>query len=239
MSNILVSTIVRNREATIPSWHSQIKDLVTQDPDNNYYLSVYENDSEDKSIELIKSLDYSFFKDHVILTEKLHTEYFASVQSFQRVDNLAKARNQSIYKSGFLNKCDYVLSVEPDSEYIAMEALEHVISQKNYDVISGMSVCHNLEWPPLYDSWATRKTKHDESWDFSIALEGLIPVWSTFNCFCMYNAEPFKNNITFSGFNKRLDRPDCDTTVVCERFRSNGYNKIYMNCNFKIIHFMN
>jgi len=273
MSNILVSTIVRNREHTLPQWFTQIRNLVLEDPNNNYYLSIYENDSEDSSLELIKSFDYSFAKNYSVITEKLGTPWFGCeknniqlVNEFyysdevlimslkDRVNMLANARNKSIYECGFLDDCDYVLSIEPDIRYTPSEALQHIIhNMKNYDILSGRSMSElrpgdrfnalqnkdtkESDWHLLlYDSWATRRRKPEQMWHFDVELEGMMPVWSTYNCFCMYNADPFKKRITFSGFNARLDKWDCDTSVVCEEFRSHGYNNIYMDCDFRVGH---
>lgn len=299
MSNILISTIVRNRESTLPLWLTQIRNLVSEDPSNNYYLSIYENDSEDGSLELIKSFDYSFAKNYSVITEKLGTPQWHAHKEGQktwkgegkevidgygdshpfwrnkfyyldgvfimstkdRVDMLANARNKSIYECGFLEDCDYVLSIEPDIRYTPSEALQHIIlpfahnkNNKNYDILSGRSMSelrpgdrfnasgNSSNTAPsdwhflLYDSWATRRTKPQQEWDFDVDLEGIMPVWSTYNCFCMYNAAPFKRRITFSGFNARLNKWDCDTSVVCEGFRSHGYNNIYMDCNFRVGH---
>jgi len=64
MKTILISTIVRNRGKTLHKWHSQIKDLVSKDKKNKYYLSVYENDSTDDS----KDIEVSSSERDVLIT---------------------------------------------------------------------------------------------------------------------------------------------------------------------------
>ena len=239
MSAILISTIVRDREASLGLWYNQLKELVQSDPSNKYFLSVYENDSTDSSLDILNSFNYSFFEDSLITSETLSTETYGSVRDGDRVNNLARARNKTIDEFNSLNDIDFVLCVEPDVKFSAKKSITSVINLMDsgeYDVLSGMSFLKYTDFPPLYDNWATRKSPHDDGWDFSVSLEGMVPVWSTFNCFCIYKSEPFKNKIRFSGFNKRVGAYDCDTTVICENFRSEGYNNIYMNCDFKVEH---
>jgi len=221
--------------------------LVCLDEHNQYYLSIYENDSEDSSAALLHSFDYSFCKDYSLKCETLDTKYYTfpfedygteagHLSKVDRVKNLGAARNKSIFECGFLEKVDYVLCVEPDIKYAPQKALPTIINNQHYDIISAKSIftSTHYKWYPLYDGWATRKTEHEESWDFSISLDGMIPVWSTFNCFCMYKSLPFKQGAAFGGFNKRLDKPDCDTAVICEEFRALGYPNIVMNCEFDV-----
>jgi len=248
MSNILISTIVRNRGETLRGWHDQLESLVCLDEHNQYYLSIYENDSEDNSVALLNSFDYSFCKDYCLKSETLNTKYYyppfedygteqGHFSKVDRVNNLAAARNKSIFECGFLGDTDYVLCIEPDIKYSPQESLPSVINKQHYDIISAKSIFTSTRYEshPLYDGWATRKTEHEESWDFSISLEGMIPVWSTFNCFCMYKSLPFKQGAAFGGFNKRLDKPDCDTAVICEEFRALGYHNMVMNCEFEVL----
>ena len=39
-----------------------------------FYFSAYENDSTDNTSEILKNLDWSFFKDFSIVTEKIKTK---------------------------------------------------------------------------------------------------------------------------------------------------------------------
>ena len=197
---------------------------------------------------MLNSFDYSFCKDYCLKSETLNTKYYyppfedygteqGHFSKVDRVNNLAAARNKSIFECGFLGDTDYVLCIEPDIKYSPQESLPSVINKQHYDIISAKSIFTSTRYEshPLYDGWATRKTEHEESWDFSISLEGMIPVWSTFNCFCMYKSLPFKQGAAFGGFNKRLDKPDCDTAVICEEFRALGYHNMVMNCEFEVL----
>lgn len=232
MKRILISTIVRNRETRLDTWYNQIKKLVLTDTDNKYYLSVYENDSTDNSKEILKSFDFSFFEDFSIQTENLGTTYYNSIQSNDRVLNLALARNKTIFAKDFIKKCSSVLSIEPDIVYDVDLVIKEIIDS-DHDIISAISIQGSVI---PYDGWATRKTAHEEYWDYSIELKDKINVWSTFNCLCLYNIEPFLIGCTFGGFNLRLKKYDCDTTVICENFRSLGYNDIVLNCNVAVNH---
>jgi len=89
-----------------------------------------------------------------------------------------------------------------------------------------------------YDTWATRRDNVEESGE-RFADWQVNPVrefYSTFNAVVVYNAEPIKNGISFGWFNKRLNKFDCDTVVICENFREAGYNKIYINQHLACFH---
>ena len=119
MSAILISTIVRDREASLGLWYNQLKELVQRDPSNKYFLSVYENDSTDSSLDILNSFNYSFFEDSLITSETLSTETYGSVRDGDRVNNLARARNKTIDEFNSLNDIDFVLCVEPDVKFSA------------------------------------------------------------------------------------------------------------------------
>lgn len=75
-------------------------------------------------------------------------------------------------------------------------------------------------------------------------------LWSTFNCFCVYRAAPFAAGLRWGYINTRFNPSgiyvddgdhgsgwvDCDTAVMCERFRAAGYGGIYLNTNCLIRH---
>ena len=237
MKNILISTIVRDRANFLHNWISQLDKICESRPEINFYLSVYENDSVDDSKSILKSIDYSNFKDVSVVTEDLRTPYFESVQSAERVKLLAEARNKTLFENNFLQKCDWVISVEPDVKYEINDILR-IIDNDDYDILSGRSrhFYTPVESQTMYDDWATRKDSSARYWISNVDFDRLMEVWSTYNCFCKYNAEPIKNNVGFSGFNDRIQSHDCDTAVICENFRKEGYTKIALDGTVNVLH---
>lgn len=236
---ILICSIVRDRARYLNLWLNQINMMIDRCPNYEFFLSVYENDSVDGSSKILKSLDFSKFKDFFIKSENLNTPSFGSVKDDHRVCLLAEARNKAIYECNFLDYCDEVLFIEPDIDYDPSE-LSNIITDHSCDILSAKSRhIHNVMPHEIYDNWASRFTEKDESWLTGAAVEGFpkrVEVWSTFNCFCKYNAEPIKNKISFSGFNKRLNKYDCDTAVICENFREAGYDKIVLDGRYSVFH---
>jgi len=239
---ILISTIVRDEAKFLDMWYFHVKKLVESNSQNfEFFLSVYENDSKDGSFEKLSSFDYSFFGRHRLTSERLSVPYFIGGMHPMRTQILAYARNSSIYGFYFLKEMDFVLSIETDVRYDAEKAklilCDHeAVYGKKFDILTGFSHHPNLP-NNIYDSWGTRKTNNVEACDESHDSKGIEPLWSVFNCFALYNAEPIKRGISFGGFNNRLNKPDCDTAVICENFRANGHNEIYWNADFKVEHY--
>lgn len=223
--NFLICTIVRNRAQRLPMWESQLSELTKMRPDDSFELSVYENDSDDDSLATLMSFGYEGFDAVRIKTETLNTPYFGSVQDSERVRLLANARNQCLDYHN-LKKFDKIIFVEPDVEYKIPEVLE--IINLDADIASGKTVTFGSDI--VYDTWATRLNWLDKEWDNTYTGSGWIKVWSTFNGFCVYNAEPFYlHNARFSG-------GDCDTVQICKEFQNLGYSDVYFNMDIEILH---
>jgi hypothetical protein len=168
---------------------------------------------------------------------------------------------------------DKIAYIDPDVSYDSAWCKELIIGRHpnqaglgDLDIYSGYSIrseSHPKESIFLYDTCVTRKNENDATWNFSEndniwRLKSLVKthfdnfdnnclhsIWSTFNCFCVYNAKPFANGLRWNYINKRLNTGqkqmgdgwlDADTAVICEDFRANGYNKIYLNTNCLIRH---
>jgi hypothetical protein len=238
--NVLICSIIRNESKFLDKWYEQIRRTVKSMPEVTFSLSIYENDSTDDSAVRIAGYDWSFLSSYVRTSAKLNCPYFIGGKTPARTEILAFCRNQTMYNSPFLGMMDYILFVEPDTEY-SHETVEKIINhEKHYgqklDVFCGKSVHPNSD--NIYDSWGTRKTPNQTDWkDEDGQTAGFEPMWSVFNCLVLYNAEPIKKGFTFGGVNNRLNIPDCDTVVICENFRANGYDKIYWDTNLKVQHF--
>jgi len=143
---VLIYSIVRNIESKFDQYHLQIKKIVNSFPEYDFYFSVYENDSSDKTKQLLYSTDWSFFKGSSVITENLNTEFFGSVKDATRVENLSNARNKAIVAGGFIDQVDYVLMVEGDLRFdikSVKELLNFKTIKPNFDMVSAVSIRKN------------------------------------------------------------------------------------------------
>lgn len=232
----LISTIVRNRGIHIPLWCDQLIALTNLNPDHVFDLFVFENDSTDNTkqvLNLVKKRLRPYFSTLSIEIEDRGWPYFGSIKAEERVMYLAKARNQTLEKADELiglNQYDKVICIEPDVSYFP--TLLNSLLHADDDIASGYSIL-----PPglgvedwIYDSWATRVNAGDSEYQGPKVSElpDRLPVASTFNCFCVYKAEPFAAGLRFSDINPYTYSWDCDTTNICYSFTQLGHNNIGM-----------
>lgn len=230
--NVLVYSIIRNSANNINRFHSQLLKIVKNNPDYNFYLSIYENDSTDQTKQQLFLKDWSFFKGVSIVIENIGTEYFESVKSAQRVENLSKARNKAIEAGGFLDNMDYVLMIEGDVLYTlehAQQLLNFKNKEPNFDIVSTISLRKNGKH---YDWWATRTgpeynpNKSEIDPDYQSKQYGKY--YSTSNGLCLYKAKAFKEGVRHHWINKVTKEFDCEMVVLCQGFHEKGYNNIYI-----------
>lgn len=213
-------------------------------------------------------------------TDKLGTHQYGSVWSVDRLCNLANARQKCLDQVGAatLATFDKIAYVEVDTTYDPVWLSELILAKHPLaaglgepDIYSGWSLRskkHPKESVYLYDTCATRQTKDHTEWRFDLAdtwraaslvktdlgklyhNNCLHSVWSTFNCFCVYNAKPFIEGARWGYVNTRLNTGqeyihdgdygsgwlECDTVQICEEFRKRYYNKIYLNTNCLVRH---
>lgn len=247
MKKVLISTIMRDCESTIHNYYGLLKSL-TATKDINFYLSLYENDSIDKTREIIKSLDWSFV-DNKFCFENLGTKKFDSIISEERVVNLANARNKTIDQAGeFLKESDFVFSLEPDISYKVQDIYELINHESKFgfkcDLLTpivgcsrggGSLISENLRF---YDTWAFRVDPSEKNGNIfpNFKEDPLQIVWSTYCCAALYNADVFRKGIRFSGYNARFRSFDCDTAVICDIMHENGFNKIIVDQSKVVIH---
>lgn len=206
------------------------------------------------------------FNNNFVLTTDLNTPKYGSVAEENRVKLLSLYRNQVLDQVKDLSIYDKIIWIESDIFYIPEQVVNLIDSQFdvysgislrcNYESLKNYNFnCHrwleNLYSKPFdgwlhgcRDGWATRiKPEHliepisgDEYLNYFEKEQQNIPFYSTYNSFCVYNAEPFVKGVRFDYINKRYNRFDCDTYVICEELNNLGYNKIYINKDIKILH---
>lgn len=212
-------------------------------------------------------------------SETLGTERYGSVWNVNRLRNLANARQRCLDQVGDLSAFSKVAFIEPDVTHNPSWTKELILARHprvaglgEPDIYTGWSL--RSEKNPkesifLFDTSTTRATANDTCWDVNEVngtwrgktviptdLGGydsmcLHPVWSTFNCFCVYNAEPFKRGHKWTYWNRRINpgsgmvvpHPDggtayleADTAAICETFHQYDFNKVFLNTNCLIRH---
>lgn len=256
---ILICSILRNNERRMSRFFDQIYAFVDRlGGQHEFWISLYENDSHDRTPELLASADYSRFKDHSVMTEVLGTPAFGSVVAEERVKNLAIARNKALTAKDFYRQVDHVLFIDCDiiydADFIPTLVDYSSIGLPRVDAYSGFSVVprepheHNIEadmflpakpngLPTIsrryrvYDTWGSRRTDKEEwgTWRPDAKQFQVGMFWATYNSICLYNAKPFQDGIRFDHMNERLGKFDLEVAVVCEKFRAAGYDQIYVN----------
>jgi hypothetical protein len=236
---ILLYTIIRNENKYVNSYHNKLMQIVKTFPQFEFYLSIYENDSNDGTKEKLASKDWSLFSGVSLVSEDLDTEYFRSVKAEDRVRNLSIARNKAIEAGGFLDIVDYVMMVEADVEF-DMDTVAKILNFKNvvpgFDIVSGFTIRNRR----LYDQWATRKQPlYDENVypiDKDYRMKSYDKYYSTSNGICLYRAEPFREGIRHGWINKVSNEFDCEMVVLCQNFHEKGYDNIYIIHDAEIYH---
>ena len=237
--SVLIYSIIRNEAKFFDRYHSQLQKIVQTFPNYDFYLSIYENDSNDGTKQKIFTKDWSFFKGVSIISENINTRDYGPTKDADRVMNLSIARNKAIEANDMLNKVDYIMMIESDFRF-NMNTVQQILNFKtlepDFDIVSAISIRNGN----LYDAWATRKDP--------VFVKG-VPVlspnykqkpydkyYSTSNGICLYRAKPFQEGVRYGWINTVTGEADCDTVVVCQNFIEKGYDNIYILHNAEAYH---
>lgn len=234
---------MRDVAKCLPEYYSQLSNLCeTLSSDYNIFLSIYENDSKDNTVDILRQLDFSFVDRVEIQTKTLNTKHYRSDAIEDRVKNLASARMECINVSNkeLINKADNLLWIEADIAYNPSDVIKLLDWNRNmpfYDIVSMISVKTRTNM--CRDIWATRKTINENPYGNVYPNWKLTPYEkysSTFNGICLYKTEPIKNGASFHWYSEELGHFDCDTAVICEQFRKMGHGNIYIDHRLRNIH---
>lgn len=254
---ILFCSLVRSKEKFLVDWHARIKEIKSLRPDWTLNVSLYENDSEDNSKEVLRNLDWSFCDWYKLTSEDLNRKYFIGGER-ERIMRLSAYRNICIWQFGDLDLVDRIIMNDVDCGFDPKEAVEIIEESLNWDVYSFASR-DTRTGDSFYDRWATRLDSGETFWgDHEYDLNGDNPVYVTGNGFTCYNPEPFRCGFTFGYVNHRgqpyyehtdpddpldvdaqergLKPHDVENAVVCENFRVLGFGKMAFNGKYNTMH---
>jgi hypothetical protein len=236
---ILIYTIIRNRSSFVNKFYNQIKDIVNTFQDKyDFYLSIYENDSDDSTKEKIFRQDWSFLSGVSIVSENINTKYFESVKDGERVKNLALARNKAIEAGGFLDKSDYVMMIESDINF-DISSVEKLLNFKNIEPDFHIASTISIRNRRLYDWWATRKQpEYIDKYPLEDGYKkkDYDKYYSTSNGICLYRSKPFRDGVRYHWTNTVTGEADCEMVVICQLFKQYGYDNVYILHNAEIYH---
>lgn len=273
MKRILICSIIRDTEKFLPQWYENIAKL--QALCGKEYIidiSTFENDSKDNSNEYIESLksEHKIF-DWYHTSKAYNALKHGSVWDIERMFGLALYRNHCLEQVD-LNKYDKVAFIETDISYdpywcqeliLARHPSQAKINPHIYSAWSLRSESNPKESMFLYDTCASRQYSSDIMWNFKNEdkwrNESLIrtdlgqpddnclhKAYSTFNCFCVYDATPIKNGARFAAYNSRINASnvplnkqqylECDTVTMCEKFHDLGLHNVLINLNCIVRH---
>jgi glycosyltransferase involved in cell wall biosynthesis len=230
---VLIYSIIRNNAKKITQYNNQIRAIVKALPQFDFYLSIYENDSDDGTKQRLFSHDWSFLSGVSIVSEDIGTRLFGSTKDEERVHNLAIARNKGVHGGGFIEFVDYVLMVEGDNVYTpesVVNLFKFEDQVPDFHVVSAVSLRSN---GTHYDWWATRTSavfnEQNSELERDWKRKQYGEYYSTSNGLCLYRAEPFRNGVKHHWINTETKEPDCEMVVLCQNFRAAGYGNIYIN----------
>lgn len=243
--DILFCSLIRSKEPYLANWYNNVRGIKALRPYWNFNISLYENDSEDNSVSLINSFDWSWCDWFKLNSEKRSRKYYISTER-KRIERLSSYRNMCVWQFGDLDSIDRIVMNDVDCSFDPKEAVEIIEESLNWDVYSFASR-DEATGDDFYDKWATRKGPKDSWWDNKSTYDrnGNNIVWTTGNGFVCYNPEPFRRGLTFGYVNNRsqfvdkeknLKSHDVENAVVCENFRLIGFNRIGFNGRYNTIH---
>lgn len=237
---VLICSIVRNEVNFVNKYYKRLVDIVRAFPNYEFYLSIYENDSDDGTKQNIMSKDWSIFNHVSVISENIFTKDYGSTKDEDRVKNLSIARNKMINGGGYINECDYVLVIDVDINF-DMSVVKKILDFKNiepeFDIVSATSIRRSN----LYDQWATRigpeyDPKIKDLFNEYRSESKYKKYYSTSNGFCLYRAEPFREGIKYDYINTVTGLPDCEMVVVCQKFQKKGYKNIFILHDAEVYH---
>jgi len=243
--DILFCSLIRSKEPYLANWYNNVRGIKALRPYWNFNISLYENDSEDNSVSLINSFDWSWCDWFKLSSEKRNRKYYIATER-KRIERLSSYRNMCVWQFGDLDSIDRIVMNDVDCSFNPKEAVEIIEESLNWDVYSFASR-DEATGDDFYDKWATRKGPKDSWWDNKSTYDrnGNNIVWTTGNGFVCYNPEPFRRGLTFGYVNNRsqfvdkeknLKSHDVENAVVCENFRLIGFNRIGFNGRYNTIH---
>lgn len=200
-----------------------------------YRVVIYENDSKDNTVELLNAWQAEN-SNIMVLSEKLGATQWGQVRDRERMEHLAKCRNQYLaYVKEHFSEYDYLLVLDLDlPKGFSYEGLANTFGQAQWDVVGSNGLLVPPQErpsanPQFFDAWAFRRQEEAEAQSFEEINrlsfrrgEELVPVWSCFGGVAIYRMEGIRAGAQYGG-------EDCEHVVFHRQLREKGFGKIFLN----------
>jgi len=235
---ILVASITRDNEKNWKKFVNQLQtSIIPLKNEFNFLFSLYENDSTDKTKQLMEDTDWSFFEEVALTRENLGLPKYTGGTDAERVQNLALARNKCLEAEGLIKKADWVLFIDSDIEYTA-DIFEKIVRHNGIECDIFTGICLTKDTKIIYDHWATRYIDTDRHAPTYELQSGIKEMWATWSGLALMRADGFlKGGARFSHINPHDGDRDCDTAVICLEFRRLGYGRIFTDHSIHPLHY--
>ncbi|WP_406694965.1 hypothetical protein V5E97_28375 [Singulisphaera sp. Ch08] len=231
---VTICGIGRDIARTFPEFSARVERLGAMF--RTYHGVFYENDSEDRTPDLLKAWAEANSAIRVI-SERHGDPRFGSIRSLIRTAALASYRNRcrDVILAEFADD-DYVIVVDMDLEGgWSEDGIAHTFGHDQWDFVGSYGLRHDSANPRSRD----RKPTHLDTWAYRIPGtedplpvqqakelslqrgDHLQPVWSCFGGLGVYRMECLKAT-TYGG-------DDCEHVVFHRRLRDLGFNRLYLN----------
>ena len=174
----LICSIIRDSEKILPMYFKQIEDIINLLPQDEFSISIFENDSIDNTKNLLKNYNYTSFKNHFISSQNLGYQKFGSVASEERVKLFSICRNRVLDQVPDLFLYDKIIWIESDIFYIPQQVIE-LITNESFDVYSGISLRCNYEELKNFNFNCQEWLKYIYSKEYHPWIHGCRDGWAT------------------------------------------------------------
>jgi hypothetical protein len=229
LSNV-ICVIARDVQEYLPDTIGMIEKLGKLIKD--YTVIVYENDSKDATLDMLKR--WRTLNDRVhIISETLNYEKFPQIKSLDRTNRLAYCRNKylSLVKEKY-SSYDVMTVADADMLGWCYRGVANTFSYglDSWDMIGSYGVWfRNNIIPVHFDSWAYREmgrtVRHEDKYVNDMKFyrgAPLIRLQSCFGGLGFYNVKSMLPTINYHGY-------DCEHVCLHQEMIKHGKDKIFLN----------
>ena len=229
--SVVICGLFRDLEKILPLtlWRMQKMGEMFAD----YQIVIYENDSQDRSLEILQDCAEQNSKIH-ILSDRLGDPVNPPIRCMNRVERMANYRNR--YREYLVDHFShYDLAVVVDMELPGgwdLNGISHSLSHNDWDFIGSYGLVRknylNRQKSLQYDAWAYREfgnydamtTKQVNHLHWS-QTAGLISVYSCFGGMGLYRMEALVECEYQGG--------DCEHVSLHRQMREKGMDRLFLN----------